>query len=67
MECKQDVVSSLEQLLESLIKMVGKSNQSIDHLQQRVSQLEWLLMEQREIKRSQTRILLHPDRKQPKL
>lgn len=38
--------SNLEQLLESLIKMVGKANQKVDSLQQRISQLEWLIKEQ---------------------
>ncbi|MCM3567303.1 hypothetical protein [Neobacillus mesonae] len=37
---------NLEQLLESLIKMVGKSNKNVDSLQKRVSQLEWLIREQ---------------------
>lgn len=32
-----------EQLLESLIKMVGKANQKMDSLQSRVNQLEWLM------------------------
>lgn len=36
---------NLEQLLESLIIMVGKSNQKVDSLQKRVSQLEWLIRE----------------------
>jgi hypothetical protein len=35
-----------EQLIESLIKMVGKANQKVDSLQKRVSQLEWLIKEQ---------------------
>ncbi|WP_251552298.1 hypothetical protein [Neobacillus muris] len=38
--------ANLEQLLESLIKMVGHANQTIDSLQKRVSQLEWLIKEQ---------------------
>lgn len=46
MEFKDEDTSNLEQLLESLIKMVGKSNQSVDSLQKRVSQLEWLMKEQ---------------------
>lgn len=41
-----DVASNLEQLLESLIKMVGKANKNVDSLQKRVSQLEWLIREQ---------------------
>lgn len=32
-----------EQLLESLIKMVGKANQNMESLQIRVNQLEWLM------------------------
>jgi hypothetical protein len=35
-----------EQLLESLIKMVGKANHKVDSLQKRISQLEWILKEQ---------------------
>lgn len=35
-----------EQLLESLIKMVGKANQKVEGLQKRVGQLEWILKEQ---------------------
>ena len=38
--------ANLEQLLESLIKMVGHANQTIDSMQKRVSQLEWLIKEQ---------------------
>ncbi|GHH98728.1 hypothetical protein [Neobacillus kokaensis] len=37
---------NLEQLLESLIKMVGKANKNCDSLQKRVSQLEWMIREQ---------------------
>ena len=37
---------NLEQLLESLIKMVGNSNKNLDGLQKRVSQLEWIIKEQ---------------------
>ena len=36
---------SLEQLLESLIKMVGKTNEHMDSLNKRVKQLEWVLQE----------------------
>jgi hypothetical protein len=43
---REEVVNSLELLLESLIKMVGKANQKVDHLQKRVNQLEWMLKEQ---------------------
>jgi RNase adaptor protein for sRNA GlmZ degradation len=42
----QEVSSNLEQLLESLIKMVGKANQKVDSLQKRVSQLESIVKEQ---------------------
>lgn len=52
-----DVATSLEQLLESLIKMVGRANKNYDNLQnkinqmnenmeslkKRISQLEWIL------------------------
>ncbi|MEH7180621.1 hypothetical protein [Neobacillus vireti] len=52
-----DVAHSLEQLLESLIKMVGRANQNnndlqkkiiqmnqnMDSLQKRISQLEWIM------------------------
>lgn len=52
-----DVANSLEQLLESLIKMVGRANknndnlqkrmiemnQNMDSLQKRISQLEWIM------------------------
>ncbi len=38
--------SNLEQLLESLIRMVGKAHKNVDSLQKRVSQLEWLIREQ---------------------
>lgn len=52
-----DVATSLEQLLESLIKMVGRANKNNDNLQnkisqmnenmdsqlKRISQLEWLM------------------------
>jgi peptidoglycan hydrolase CwlO-like protein len=52
-----DVATSLEQLLESLIKMVGRANknndnlqnkinqinENMDSLQKRISQLEWIM------------------------
>ena len=52
-----DVATSLEQLLESLIKMVGRANKNndnqqnkilqmneqIDSLKKRISQLEWIM------------------------
>jgi len=54
---REDVAASLEQLLESLIKMVGRANQNNDKLQKRmnemdqnmdsqekrISQLEWIM------------------------
>ncbi|MEH6991201.1 hypothetical protein V7075_00640 [Neobacillus drentensis] len=54
---RDDVAASLEQLLESLIKMVGRANQNNDQLQKRmiemsqnteslqkrISQLEWIM------------------------
>jgi len=40
---KNNDAKNLEQLLESLIKMVGKANQKVDSLQKRVSQLEMQL------------------------
>ncbi|EKN66507.1 hypothetical protein BABA_15397 [Neobacillus bataviensis LMG 21833] len=45
MEINDDAANNLEQLLESLIKMVGKANKNVDSLQKRVSQLEWLIRE----------------------
>ncbi|WP_155928945.1 hypothetical protein [Bacillus sp. UNC41MFS5] len=41
-----EMTRNLEQLLESLIKMVGNSNKNFDSLQKRVSQLEWIIKEQ---------------------
>jgi mitochondrial fission protein ELM1 len=46
LEYSSEAARNLEQLLETLIKMVGKSNQKIDSLEKRVSQLEWLIREQ---------------------
>ncbi|WP_342433522.1 hypothetical protein [Neobacillus sp. FSL H8-0543] len=46
MRVNNEVANSLEQLLEALIKMVGKTNQNMDGLQKRVSQLEWIIKEQ---------------------
>nr|WP_223821031.1 hypothetical protein [Bacillus sp. S3] len=43
---KDEAARNLEQLLESLIKMVGKANKNVDSLQKRVNQLEWLIREQ---------------------
>ena len=46
MRVNNEVANSLEQLLEALIKMVGKTNQNMDGLQKRISQLEWIIKEQ---------------------
>ncbi|NRD77145.1 hypothetical protein HPT25_06500 [Bacillus sp. BRMEA1] len=46
MESSEENNQGLEQMLESLIKMVGKTNQKMDNLQTRVTQLEWLIKEQ---------------------
>ena len=43
-----ETARNLEQLLESLIKMVGNSNKNVDGLQKRVSQLEWIIKEQQQ-------------------
>ena len=59
---REEVVNSLELLLESLIKMVGKANQKVDHLQKRVNQLEWMLKEQQLLHNDKTpknRIIIH--------
>lgn len=42
----QEMASNLEQLLESLIRMVGNANKNVDSLKRRVSQLEWVIKEQ---------------------
>jgi peptidoglycan hydrolase CwlO-like protein len=41
-----EMARNLEQLLESLIKMVGNANKNVDSLQRRISQLEWVIKEQ---------------------
>lgn len=46
MVCKKEITDSKEQLLETLIRMVGSTNQTIHNLQKRVTQLECLLREQ---------------------
>ncbi|PFP30901.1 hypothetical protein COJ96_02770 [Bacillus sp. AFS073361] len=46
MVSNNEMTRNLEQLLESLIKMVGNSNKNLDGLQKRVSQLEWIIKEQ---------------------
>jgi peptidoglycan hydrolase CwlO-like protein len=52
--------SNLEQLLESLIKMVGKANKNVDGLQRRVTQLEWAIKEQQhEIKEKDNLIRIY--------
>ncbi|WP_335382599.1 hypothetical protein [Neobacillus drentensis] len=52
--------SNLEQLLESLIKMVGKANKNVDGLQRRVTQLEWAIKEtQHEIKEKDNLIRIY--------
>jgi peptidoglycan hydrolase CwlO-like protein len=43
-----DTAKNLEQLLESLIKMVGNANKNVDSLNRRVSQLEWAIKEQQQ-------------------
>lgn len=51
MESNNERGRNLEQLLESLIKMVGNANKNVDGLQRRVTQLEWAIKEQqKEIK-----------------
>ncbi len=55
----EEDTKNLEQLLESLIKMVGKANKNIDSLQKRVSQLEWLIKEQKLEIRERGPILIH--------
>ncbi|WML58490.1 hypothetical protein [Neobacillus sp. PS2-9] len=59
MEFSNEAARNLEQLLETLIKMVGKSNQKIDSLEKRVSQLEWLIREQQLEKRDRTPISMY--------
>ncbi|SFB04252.1 MULTISPECIES: hypothetical protein [unclassified Bacillus (in: firmicutes)] len=45
MECNNDPAKNLEQLLGSLIKMVGKTNEQVSNLHKRINQLEWILHE----------------------
>ncbi|MEH7301908.1 hypothetical protein [Neobacillus drentensis] len=59
MEFSNEAARNLEQLLETLIKMVGKSNQKIDSLEKRVSQLEWLIREQQLEQRDRTPISMY--------
>lgn len=56
---EEEYVHNLEQLLETLIKMVGKANQKVDSLQLRVSQLEWLIKEQQQEKRERSPIRIY--------
>ncbi len=50
---QSELTSNLEQLLESLIRMVGSSNQKVDSLQRRVTQLELIMKEQQLRNRTQ--------------
>jgi hypothetical protein len=59
LEYSSEAARNLEQLLETLIKMVGKSNQKIDSLEKRVSQLEWLIREQQFEQRDRTPISMY--------
>lgn len=54
---REEVTKSLELLLESLIKMVGKANQKVDYLQKQVLQLEWMLKEQQLLQKEMPRII----------
>lgn len=51
---------NLEQLLESLIKMVGKSNQNVDSLKVRVKQLENLIREHQLVLNEQDNLPINP-------
>ena len=48
MRYNDETAKNLEQLLESLIKMVGNANKNVDSLNRRVSQLEWAIKEQQQ-------------------
>jgi peptidoglycan hydrolase CwlO-like protein len=68
LEYNNEAARNLEQLLESLIKMVGKANKNMDSLQKRVGQLEWLIKEQQQEHRVKDPILSYtrnPSEKQP--
>lgn len=69
MVSNDEMTRNLEQLLESLIKMVGNSNKNFDSLQKRVSQLEWIIKEQQhEIKERDNLIRIyssHPHEPSP--
>lgn len=45
MDSNKDIIHSLEALLESLIRMVAKSNEHVDSLNNRVEQMEFIIME----------------------
>ena len=63
---RDEVTKSLELLLESLIKMVGKANQKVDHLQKRVIQLEWMLKEEQLLNKKKppkNLLIIHPKAK----
>ncbi|UII57998.1 hypothetical protein LS684_19065 [Cytobacillus spongiae] len=60
-------VQSFELLLESLIKMLGKSNQKMDDLSKRVCQLEFLLLHASNNEYSFITHPEHPKRKTIKL
>ncbi|MEH7096859.1 hypothetical protein [Neobacillus vireti] len=51
---------SLEQLLESLIKMVGKANKNVDSLQVRVRQLESLIREKQIVVKESDPLEIYP-------
>ncbi|MGJ7910859.1 hypothetical protein [Neobacillus sp. LXY-1] len=55
----EEAAQKLEQLLESLIKMVGNANKNVDSLQRRVSQLEWLIKEQQSSSRETNPIRIY--------
>lgn len=61
MDFNQKDAANLEQLLESLIKMVGKANHTVDSLQKRVGQLECLIMEEQIEIREKGLIRIHSE------
>jgi coenzyme F420-reducing hydrogenase alpha subunit len=42
---EEETSSRLENLLGSLIKMVGKTNERVDSLDKRINQMEWAMRE----------------------
>jgi hypothetical protein len=42
---QEDPSNRLESLLGSLIKMLGKTNERVDNLDQRIQQMEWAIRE----------------------